>query len=80
MESEAFRKWNEERELSGEKTFANPRNTSAGTIKLQDPQLVAKRPLQIFTYYLFSYTSELSSQFENLNLFPFAAKFYHLIN
>ncbi|OGU79876.1 MAG: DNA ligase (NAD(+)) LigA, partial [Stygiobacter sp. RIFOXYA12_FULL_38_9] len=68
MESEAFRKWNEERELSGEKTFANPRNTSAGTIKLQDPQLVAKRPLQIFTYYLFSYTSELSSQFENLNL------------
>lgn len=68
MESEAFRKWNEERELCGEKTFANPRNTSAGTIKLQDPQLVAKRPLQIFTYYLFSYTSELSSQFENLNL------------
>ena len=68
MESEAFRKWNEERELCGEKTFANPRNTSAGTIKLQDPQLVAKRPLQIFTYYLFSYTSELNTQFENLNL------------
>ncbi|MFA7418856.1 MAG: NAD-dependent DNA ligase LigA [Melioribacteraceae bacterium] len=68
MESEAFRKWNEERELSGEKTFANPRNTSAGTIKLQDPKLVAKRPLQIFTYYLFSYKSELNSQIENLEL------------
>lgn len=66
MEIEAFRKWNEERELSGEKTFANPRNTSAGTIKLQDPKLVAKRPLQIFTYYLFSYKSELNSQIENL--------------
>ncbi len=66
IESEAFRKWNEERQLSGEKTFANPRNTSAGTIKLQDPKLVAKRPLQIFTYYLFSYKSELSSQIENL--------------
>lgn len=68
MENDAFRKWNEERELSGEKTFANPRNTSAGTIKLQDPKLVAKRPLQIFTYYLFSYSSELNSQKENLEL------------
>jgi len=68
MESEAFRKWNEQRELSGEKTFANPRNTSAGTIKLQNPKLVAKRPLQIFTYYLFSYKSELNSQINNLEL------------
>ncbi|KAF0152969.1 MAG: DNA ligase NAD-dependent [Ignavibacteria bacterium] len=68
MENEAFRKWNEVREFSGEKTFANPRNTSAGTIKLQDPKLVAKRPLQIFIYYLYSYSSELSSQKENLEL------------
>jgi len=68
MENEVFRKWNEERELSGEKTFANPRNTSAGTIKLQDPRIVAKRPLQIFTYYLYSYASELSSQSDNLEL------------
>ncbi len=68
IENEAFRKWNEERELSGEKTFANPRNTSAGTIKLQDPRIVAKRPLQIFIYYLYSYSSELISQKENLEL------------
>lgn len=68
MELEAFRKLNEERELNGEKTFANPRNSSAGTLKLQDPQLVAKRPLQIFVYYLFSENDELNSQSENLNL------------
>ncbi|MHB8929093.1 MAG: NAD-dependent DNA ligase LigA [Melioribacteraceae bacterium] len=68
MELEAFKKLNEERELNGEKTFANPRNSSAGTLKLQDPQLVAKRPLQIFVYYLFSEKDELTSQSENLVL------------
>ncbi|MHB8906110.1 MAG: NAD-dependent DNA ligase LigA, partial [Melioribacteraceae bacterium] len=41
---------------------------SAGTLKLQDPQLVAKRPLQIFVYYLFSEKDELTSQSENLIL------------
>jgi len=68
MEMEAFNRLNDERELNGEKTFANPRNSSAGTLKLQDPQIVAKRPLQIFLYYLFSESDELKSQFENINL------------
>jgi DNA ligase (NAD+) len=68
MELESFKKLNEERELNGEKTFANPRNSSAGTLKLQDPQSVAKRPLQIFVYYLFSEKDELKSQSENLVL------------
>lgn len=68
MELEAFKKLNIERELNGEKIFANPRNSSAGTLKLQDPKLVAKRPLQIFVYYLFSEKEELNSQSENLNI------------
>lgn len=68
MEIEAFNKINAERELNGEKTFANPRNLTAGTIKLLDPQLVAKRPLQIFLYYLFSESDELTSHYENLRL------------
>lgn len=68
MELEAFNKLNAEREISGEKTFANPRNSSAGTLKLQDPQLVAKRPLQIFLYYIYLESNELKSQFDNLNL------------
>jgi DNA ligase (NAD+) len=68
METEAFRKMNEERELNGEKTFANPRNSSAGTIKLLDPQAVAKRPLQIFVYYLFVENETLSFHEENLRL------------
>ncbi|MEG8946016.1 NAD-dependent DNA ligase LigA [Rosettibacter firmus] len=68
MEIEAFKKINEERELNGEKTFANPRNLTAGTIKLLEPQLVAKRPLKIFVYYLYSETDELSTHFENLKI------------
>lgn len=43
---------NEEREAEGEKLFANPRNLTAGTLKLQDPREVAARPLQIVCYNL----------------------------
>ncbi|MDQ7818273.1 MAG: NAD-dependent DNA ligase LigA [Melioribacteraceae bacterium] len=68
MEIEQFNRLNEERELNGEKTFANPRNSTAGTIKLMNPKLVARRPLQIFTYYFFSESDELISHFENLKL------------
>lgn len=43
---------NEERIESGEIPFANPRNAAAGSIKLQNPQMVARRPLKIFCYSL----------------------------
>lgn len=59
---------NEERELQGEKLFANPRNATAGTLKLQDPKQVAGRPLQFFGYYLLSDTVELKSHFDNLQI------------
>ncbi|MHB8853054.1 MAG: NAD-dependent DNA ligase LigA [Ignavibacteriaceae bacterium] len=63
-----FRKLNEARENSGEKLFANPRNSSAGTLKLQDPKVVARRPLNIFLYFLISAKEEFESQIENLQL------------
>ncbi len=68
MEVEQFNRLNEERELNGEKTFANPRNSTAGTIKLLDPKVVARRPLQIFVYYLFSESDQLTTHAENLEL------------
>ena len=68
MELDAFRKLNEERERNEEKLFANPRNSSAGTLKLLDPQIVAKRPLQIYLYYLSSVSDELISQYDNLTI------------
>jgi DNA ligase (NAD+) len=64
---DGFRKLNEERELTGEKLFANPRNSASGTLKLQDPKIVAKRPLDIFTYYFLSDEDLHTNQFESLD-------------
>ncbi len=66
METGDFEKLNADRLSRGEKTFANPRNFSAGTIKLQDPSIVATRPLKIFTYYLLGHNLPFSSHEENL--------------
>ncbi|MCK6542608.1 NAD-dependent DNA ligase LigA [bacterium] len=52
MLREDFIKVNARRTEAGEPPFANPRNLSAGTLKLQDPRLVAARPLKFFSYYL----------------------------
>lgn len=68
MPLDGFARMNEERALSGEKLFANPRNATAGSIKLQDPKIVAARPLDIFTYYFLSEEIELKSQREGLEL------------
>ncbi|MBI3110640.1 MAG: NAD-dependent DNA ligase LigA [Ignavibacteriales bacterium] len=68
MEREDFRRMNEERELAGEKTFINPRNSAAGTLKLQDPKIVAMRPLRFVAYYLRAERFELQSHVNNLQL------------
>jgi DNA ligase (NAD+) len=52
MPLEAFRRFNALRAEAGEKLFANPRNLTAGSLKLLDPQQVAQRPLQVFVYQL----------------------------
>ncbi len=68
MNREGFQKMNREREENGEKTFANPRNATAGTLKLQDPKEVARRPLRFFSYYLISDESDVDSQWGSLQL------------
>lgn len=45
-----FDRINREREEIGEPTYANPRNTAAGTLKLQDSAQVADRKLACFVY------------------------------
>lgn len=47
-----FLKMNARRAEEGEPLFANPRNSTAGTLKLQDPRIVATRPLKFFAYYV----------------------------
>jgi DNA ligase (NAD+) len=66
MKRDDFRRMNEERELAGEKLFVNPRNSAAGTLKLQDPKIVAARPLNFVAYYL--RTGTLVSHRENLSI------------
>ncbi|HEX9252288.1 MAG TPA: NAD-dependent DNA ligase LigA, partial [Ignavibacteriaceae bacterium] len=63
-----FEKLNKERETNGEKLFANPRNSTAGTLKLQDPKIVSARKLNVFLYSLISLDEEFESQEENLKL------------
>jgi len=67
MPIDGFNKFNAERESRGEKLFANPRNSTAGTLKLQDPKLVNERPLDIFTYYLLGDKLKIKSQVESLD-------------
>ena len=47
-----FDRLNKEREEAGEQLFANPRNAAAGTLKLQQSKIVAKRNLQFTAYQL----------------------------
>ncbi|HEV2723636.1 MAG TPA: NAD-dependent DNA ligase LigA [Thermoleophilaceae bacterium] len=46
----AFARLNEERAAAGEPTFANPRNSAAGSIRQLDPRLAAARPLSVWCY------------------------------
>lgn len=50
MPRQEFLRINKEKEEAGEPPFANPRNAAAGTLKLLDPQTVARRRLSIFIY------------------------------
>ena len=45
-----FQKINEELEMQGEKTFANPRNCASGTLRMLDSAIVAFRKLDMFPY------------------------------
>ncbi len=68
MKKADFARMNSEREMSGEKLFANPRNSAAGTVKLQDPKIVAERSLDAFVYFLYTNDIKLQSQGKNLTV------------
>ena len=68
MTDDHFQAINKEREEDGEKLYANPRNTTAGSLKLLDPKIVAKRKLSLFVYYLQSSGEINKTHSENLEM------------
>ncbi|MDX1569057.1 MAG: NAD-dependent DNA ligase LigA [Xanthomonadales bacterium] len=50
MPKAGFEAFNEAAAERGDKTFANPRNAAAGSLRQHDPKLTAERPLAFFAY------------------------------
>ena len=50
MPKAGFEAYNERARAAGEKTFVNPRNAAAGSLRQLDPKLTAERPLDIYVY------------------------------
>lgn len=68
MPHSVFHKLNEIREKNGEQKFANPRNAAAGSLKLIDPNEVAKRNLDCYLYYMLGENLPTNSHYDNLQI------------
>jgi len=54
----AFEQMNAEAQQAGERTFANPRNFAAGSLRQLDPALTAKRPLSALFYAIVEWSGD----------------------
>jgi DNA ligase (NAD+) len=63
---DGFERLNQQRITKGEEPFANPRNAAAGTLKIQNSSIVAKRPLDCFFYHILGDGLPCNSHYENL--------------
>ncbi|WP_314790792.1 NAD-dependent DNA ligase LigA [Tannerella forsythia] len=61
-----FERLNKEREAQEEPLFANPRNAASGTLKQQNPQIVAARRLDAYLYYMLGEELPADEHYENL--------------
>ena len=53
VEESDFLSFNQEQAEKGERTYANPRNFAAGSLRLLDSRITAERPLKLWTYQVF---------------------------
>lgn len=58
VEESDFQEFNQEQAAKGERTYANPRNFAAGSLRLLDSGISAGRPLKLWTYQIFQLESE----------------------
>ncbi|RHO73641.1 NAD-dependent DNA ligase LigA [Parabacteroides sp. AF48-14] len=61
-----FDRLNKEREEQEEPLFANPRNAASGTLKQQNPTVVASRKLDAYFYYLLGEELPAETHYDNL--------------
>jgi DNA ligase (NAD+) len=66
MPWKVFDDLNAERAEAGDALFANPRNAASGTLKLQNPVVVASRKLDSYLYYLLGENLPCDGHYENL--------------
>ena len=65
---ESFERLNKEREAQGDALFANPRNAASGTLKLQDPNEVARRGLDCYLYYMLGEELPATKHYDRLQI------------
>ena len=65
---ESFERLNKEREAQGDALFANPRNAASGTLKLQDPNEVARRGLDCYLYYMLGEELPATKHYDRLKI------------
>ncbi|SPL70536.1 NAD-dependent DNA ligase LigA [Acinetobacter stercoris] len=84
MPKAGFERLNAENEAKGEKTFANPRNAAAGSLRQLDPNIAASRPLAFYAYGIAQCEpangiKTMSESLEWLNAFGFAIGERHFL-
>ncbi|MCL4123939.1 UNVERIFIED_CONTAM: hypothetical protein GTU68_042030 [Idotea baltica] len=71
LDKQSFISLNNYMTENNQKTFANPRNAAAGSIRMLDPKAVAKRPLKLYSYGVGYFSKDFkypATQFELMKL------------
>lgn len=84
MPKAGFEKLNADNQARGDKTFANPRNAAAGSLRQLDPNVAAARPLAFYAYGIAQCEphhglSSMSASLEWLNKLGFAVGERHFV-
>lgn len=78
MTIEDFQLLNARHAETGQKTFANPRNAAAGSLRQLDHNITATRPLKYFAYSAYGIDCELQTQiYDTLKSLGFAVNNFH---